>query len=146
MNRNYLLQKSGFTLLELVVAMIIVGILATTAVRHWGIMKEKAILKEAISNLKRIKAIEMALRLESDDDRYVDCGWAPWPDDCDDVLGIELPSDNWSYLVVEFINPVTGNPRFRAIASRQGSGPYSSCAYRLTSDELVPSRWSGTCP
>ena len=46
--------KNAFTLVELIIVIIIIGILATFAVTHYGSVKQKVHDKEAIANLKML--------------------------------------------------------------------------------------------
>ncbi|MCM8795768.1 MAG: prepilin-type N-terminal cleavage/methylation domain-containing protein, partial [Candidatus Omnitrophica bacterium] len=55
----------GFTLLELVVVIIIIGILATFGISQYIPARERALGKEAIANLKLIAAAERIYRMET---------------------------------------------------------------------------------
>ena len=57
-------MESGFTLLELLVVIIIIGILATLGITHYGGIKEQAIDREAIANLKLMQSAERIYRME----------------------------------------------------------------------------------
>ena len=54
----------GFTLLELVVVVIIVGVLATISFVHYGVYQEKSLDSEAEANLALIIAAERVYRME----------------------------------------------------------------------------------
>ncbi len=58
------MERRGFTLLEILVVLIIIGILSTFAVTHYGGAKEQVLDKEAISNLKLIRAAERSFKVE----------------------------------------------------------------------------------
>jgi prepilin-type N-terminal cleavage/methylation domain-containing protein len=60
----------SFTLIELVIVIIIIGILATLATTQYGGAREKAVDKEAISNLKLIQSAEKIYRMESNNNTY----------------------------------------------------------------------------
>jgi len=57
-------NKKAVTLMELVVVIIVIGILATVAVSHHASTKELVLDKEGISNLKLLRAAEIAFKLE----------------------------------------------------------------------------------
>jgi prepilin-type N-terminal cleavage/methylation domain-containing protein len=50
--------KNGFTLIEIVVVMVIIGILTTLSIIHYISVRELALDKEAIMNLKVLQAAE----------------------------------------------------------------------------------------
>jgi len=92
----------SFTLLELVVVIIIIGMLSTLGVSQYSVMREKALDKEAISNLKLIISAEKIYRMENSS------GGFPESDDTEnnaqinDVLKLSLPlghGANWRYRV-----------------------------------------------
>ena len=58
-------DKRGFTLLELIVVIIIIGVFATISITHYGSTKETVLDKEAISNLKLIRQAERMYNVET---------------------------------------------------------------------------------
>ena len=58
-------MKKGFTLLELMVVVVIVGILSALGASQYTAAKEKAIDKEAEANLRLIMAAERMFRMEN---------------------------------------------------------------------------------
>ena len=60
-------ESTGFTLIELVVVIIIIGILASIALPQYGKMVERTRLSEAISMLGTIHRAEMRYALEHDE-------------------------------------------------------------------------------
>ena len=58
-------MKSGFTLIEMIITVIIIGILATFAVPQYIATQEKALDKEAQANLVLIQAAENLYKIES---------------------------------------------------------------------------------
>ncbi len=57
-------KEKSFSLVELMVVLIIIGILASIALPNYNKIKERAIDKEAIANLKLIQAAEKIYKME----------------------------------------------------------------------------------
>jgi len=56
--------KHGFTLMEIMVTIVIVGVLATLAVTYMSAVRESVADREANANLKMIQAAEKAYRID----------------------------------------------------------------------------------
>ena len=82
-------HKRGFTLLELLVVVLIIGMLAAIAVPKYQESVEKAIMQEAIINLKAIA--DANERFYMINGRYADCSEMS-------LLDIEIPGEikKWS--------------------------------------------------
>jgi len=60
-------MHKGFTLVELMIVVVVVGILATIVVPQFEITQERALDREAISTLGIIRAAERAYRMEEEE-------------------------------------------------------------------------------
>lgn len=96
-------DMKGFTLLELMIVIIIIGILAALAFPNFGPTKERTLEKESKVNLKLIHAAERIYRMENS--FYYP--YAPSGPVTADLAGINnylklaIPvSNNWNYKVV----------------------------------------------
>lgn len=94
---NGMNKKKGFTLLELLIVIIIIGILATLAATNFGKAKEDVLDKEAISKL--------ALLQSAQKDYYLDMNSYYSSSDISNInsnLKVSLPSgvnQSWNYTV-----------------------------------------------
>ncbi len=94
-----MINKKGFTLLELLIVIIIIGILASLALPNFGKSKENVLNKEAISNLKLMQVAEKGHYLEMNT-------YYPSPAvstsniaNINDNLKLSLNANNWTYTV-----------------------------------------------
>lgn len=104
------MTRKAFTIVELIIIVIIIGILATFAAPLFRVTKIKNIDQEAISGLNLIYDAEKLYKLEHE--TYVACGGL-LPDSCDSLLKLDLRSANWEYSV---------SPAFLAVATRCRAG------------------------
>lgn len=152
---TFYLKAKAFTLIEILVVIIIIGILAAVALPNYEKAKERALGKEAIANLKLIAAAERIYRMETS-------GYYPSPGGTVDEAGIitggtvdavgtinsnlklSLTETNWDYSITTIGDPAS---TFTAYADRV-AGSYSSCQYSIdqTQSEPVISSGAGTCP
>ena len=129
-------MKKGFSLLELVIVLVVVGTLATLALPQYTRSRERALGREAQSNLRLILAAEKIYQME-----YI----TYWPAsgsnsiliDINNNLKLSLVPTNWSWSVTG------GAATFTASADRV-TGPYSNCIYQITQAGGNPT--STNCP
>lgn len=136
-------MRTAFTLLEILVVIIIIGILATFGIAQYYPVRERALGKEAIANLKLIAAAEKIYRMEHG--KYYPGAIAASEDDVTDIndnLKLLLTETNWDYEIAG-----GSDNSFSAMARRQGSGGYLNCQYSLAYDDSdgEPGN-NGSCP
>jgi len=122
-------MKKSFTLLELTVVIIIIGILAGIALPLFSKPKEYALGKEAIANLKFIAAAERFYYMERRISYYPASGNEANITNINNNLRLALTNASWDY------NITGGSNNFTAYANRQGSGGYLNCIYNLTHND-----------
>lgn len=127
------------TLIEILVVVIVIGVLATLGFVNYTGIREHAMNKEAVANLKLIAAAERIFRLETG--AYY--GPTTAIADINTNLKLYLPTANtreWDYAI-----RAAAATTFTATASR---AQFGNCAYSLTvpnSTDDEPAVASGTC-
>ncbi|MDD5432940.1 MAG: prepilin-type N-terminal cleavage/methylation domain-containing protein [Candidatus Omnitrophica bacterium] len=93
-------MKKAFTLLELIVVVVIVGILATFAMPQFEITKERALDREAQGTLGLLRAAERAWFMEHNRTFYPPGGGTTSdPVAISRDLRVDLNTQNWTYTV-----------------------------------------------
>lgn len=112
-------KESGFTLMELLVVVAIIGILAAIAIPQYQSYRERSYDSVAISDLKNIMTAQEAEY--SDHDEYLDCD----NDDCNALPGFHLTDG-----VFATCSAAAGEGRFTCTLYHQSGGK----AFRYSSD------------
>lgn len=148
-------MPKSFTLLELIVVMVIIGILAGISLPLYYRSKERALAKEAIATLKLIGVAERNYVREwntyaccfcfsvgnpthSQDCNHVDLVF-PWCTGCNVLLKLNIHSTAWNYyaVVAEGLPEEGGN--FTALAFRKNVSP-NPCQYRYDDSDMANGR------
>ncbi|MCM8791633.1 MAG: prepilin-type N-terminal cleavage/methylation domain-containing protein [Candidatus Omnitrophica bacterium] len=133
------MKKNGFSLLELIVVVIIIGILAGLALPLFYRTRERALDEEAKANLKLIQAAEKVYVMENG--TYLGCSSI----DCiNENLRLSLPtslSRAWDYSVV-----LQGVDNIIITATRRINNPVLRRNWRLDKDDEEPACQGQGCP
>ncbi len=129
-------MRKGFTLVELIIVILIIGILAALAFPQFSKTKEHAIGKEAIANLKLIAAAEKIYRMEG---TFYYPNPADFQSDISQInnyLKLSITEANWDYAVTSAGSPPSS---FTATGDRT-TGSHPNCIYRIdnTTDDPTP--------
>jgi prepilin-type N-terminal cleavage/methylation domain-containing protein len=137
--KNNIFKKAGFTLTELLITVIIIGILATLALPMLVKTLEKAKVGEAMSNLNLIRTGQKIYFLE----------YGTFSPNIND-LNIENPNDASSrYFYYELDPAVDPTTNFKAQAVRAGDAgaitapePYKDDKYYIEKDGTIHGRFT----
>jgi prepilin-type N-terminal cleavage/methylation domain-containing protein len=132
---NYNFMKRGFTLTELLITIVIVGVLTTLAVTQYGGVRERALAREAIANLKLIAAAERIYDME-EGFFYPTSGSETDAAAINTFLKLSINERNWDYAV----SGSAGG--FTATSDRAVSG----CQYTISNGQDEPTPTNAKCP
>ncbi len=125
------MKKRGFSLVELIVVTIIIGILGTIAIPTFRAAQEKAYDNDARAQLRLIIAAEKILRMETD--AYYD-SVAPDIDGINTNLRLSISTaGQWGYFTS--VNSVVNPPTCCAQATRIGFG---NRTWAMTNTDIDP--------
>jgi len=138
-------KNTGFTLLELIIVCIIVGITASLVVPGFMTMKEKSLSRDAEVTLGLIFNAERFYRMQVGGP--VDCtclGRGTGASGCDQIttgcntlMKLAIPYKDWKY-------QVSGSPTYTITATRStGNGCVYSLAYNSADGKPIP---NNSCP
>lgn len=140
-------KSLGFSLLELAIVIVIIGILATFGIAQYRSAQERALDKQAQANLRLILAAERVWRLDDNNSppQYIACGSTVV---CNSALGLLLPTANpsWAYRVN--VQAIGNNPAqaFAAQATRTQTPERFWCLREPTAEVPDPQPTPGACP
>ncbi len=121
-NPNFM--RKGFSIVELIIVVVIVGILSTFAVPQFAVTKERTLDNEAIALLGLIRAAERAYRME-ESTYYPSVGSDSAIATINSNLRLSLPAtSSWTYIVASTgISTATrtGGPRTPRVWSLNAS-------------------------
>jgi prepilin-type N-terminal cleavage/methylation domain-containing protein len=133
------LHKKSFTLMEMLVVIIIIGILAALALPGFGVTKERVLDREAKANLALIQAAEKIYRMEAGV-YYPSSGSESNIVNINTFLRVNLPTGglSWSY--------ATDTASTQITATRVPSGRVWTLTYTEAVDATHPACTGTGCP
>ncbi|MBU1998305.1 MAG: type II secretion system protein [Candidatus Omnitrophota bacterium] len=139
---GYFLSKYGFTLTEILVVVLIIGVLAALALPRFDVTRENSFDKEAKVNLKLIQAAEKIYRVKFPPAYYPSAsGTVSSIANINQFLMLSLPTTNpnWKYSV----RTQAGTPPQTSYANRTTN---SRCWRLNINDDEPVNAGAGACP
>lgn len=140
------MKKRAFTLMELIIVLIIIGILSTLGIAYFDPMRESALDNEARANLRLIIAAERTLRMETN---AFYASASPHETNINTNLRLLLPAQanrNWNYVTTV----IAASGQACAQATRNGAGARTWCYRSGTTAspqaDPVRSTCAASCP
>lgn len=136
--RSAIAGRSGFTLLEIIMVIIIIGVLAAIALPSYTGFTERARVAEAVNGMAAVKSAVLAQRLELS-------AWPAAQGTATDIaanLGVTLNTTNWGYKTEGGATTATKITATRTSANGGTTGQY----FNLTLDATGPGTWDGNHP
>lgn len=129
---------AGFTLLEILIVLIIVGILAVLSFNQYYSSIDKSKAKEAFVALKLLYSAEDIYRSETGSYWPASGGTESNIANINNALRLNLNTANWNYAI-------TGPDSLNWNASASGIGRLNACTYTVDKDNADPTG-SVNCP
>lgn len=130
--------KKSFTLLEIIIALVIISVLSTISISGYNRSREQSLSREAISTLHAMMAAEKMASLQNNGNFIFcqcwsnnpaaanSCDFAGAPPGCNRSLWLNISALNWAYYTqLPAANTVI------VFAERQGAGGLKDCQYRM---------------
>lgn len=108
----------GFTLLEMIIVLVIMGILAAASIAQYVSVRESASDREAQANLRLILAAERTYRMEDNANQYIQLNDTTVTAQFLKLLLPQAADRAWDY----FVHTQGGNTDFCAQATRRNAG------------------------
>lgn len=138
MKKRAQVSRSGFTLVEILIAIVIVAILGAIALPRFFPQREKAVAAEGIAMLGALRQAELAYRLEVgnflDIDDNTDADWGN--------LGITAPDD----ATAPFVYSVSGAGNLITATRSANNNPPTGVEDTTITLTLVEGNWGGNHP
>ena len=132
-------KKRSFTVVELVVVAIIIGILAMVAMPTYQVTRERTLGNEARANLRLVAAAERIYNMEAGG-AYPPAGTITNPATILSNLRVTLNENNWDYSITG-----GGGVNYSATAARNGTGGFLDCAWTVNNVVPEPLK-NASCP
>ena len=135
------MQKKGFTIIELLIVVIIIGVLATIAVPQFTKAVEKTKMGKAKNQLGLLYKAAQMYRAEQSSGEYTGLTVTIANDYVEQGLDLATLRDkqgDWTYAVA------VGTNTMNITADRYGSGAYSNCVLTISQDQTISN--ATACP